>query len=201
MYIRKKMDFARIFLYLACGVGMFCLAQIGNNAEPFSIALFYGMASAGLSPVWSAFFYLLPPLTTWDLTVFLLHVGQALLLCIGFYLTRRYTKKDFFKTGFLPLLSLSLSLGLFFTFAPFTPYVIPLNIPLTELTQRVLLAAILFLLSATFSVAMKALLHKLLKCRLRDDEIIFSLLLFVLTGIGFCRFFSVNAYMGASFFI
>ncbi|MBO5737059.1 MAG: SpoIIE family protein phosphatase [Clostridia bacterium] len=201
MYIRKKMDFARFFLYLACGVGMFCLAQIGNNAEPFAIALFYGMASAGLSPIWSAFFYLLTPLTSWNLTVFLLHAGQAFLLCVGFYLNRKHAKKDFFKTGFLPLLALSLSLGLFFTFVPFTPYVIPLNIPLTELTQRVLLGAIIFLLSAIFSVAMKALLHKLLKCRLRDDEIIFTLLFFVLTGIGFCRFFSVNAYMGASFFI
>ena len=122
MYIRKKMNFARFFLYLACGVGMFCLAQIGNNAEPFAIALFYGMASAGLSPIWSAFFYLLTPLTSWNLTVFLLHAGQAFLLCIGFYLNRKHAKKDFFKTGFLPLFCLSLSLGLFFAFAPFTPW-------------------------------------------------------------------------------
>ena len=201
MRVRKKLDFAQMFLYLSCGVGMFCLAQIGNNAEPFAIALFYGMASAGLSPIWSAIFYLLTPIPSWNLTVFLLHAGQAFLLCLGFYINRRYARQDFFKTGFLPLLALSLSLGLFFTFAPFTPYTIPFNLPLTELTQRVLFAAGIFLLSAVFSVAMKALIHKLLKCRLRDDEIVFTLLLFVLTGIGFCRFFSVNAYMGIAFFI
>ena len=201
MRVRKKLDFAQMFLYLSCGVGMFCLAQIGNNAEPFAIALFYGMASAGLSPIWSAIFYLLTPIPSWNLTVFLLHAGQAFLLCLGFYINRRYARQDFFKTGFLPLLALSLSLGLFFTFAPFTPYTIPFNLPLTELTQRVLFAAGIFLLSAVFSVAMKALIHKLLKCRLRDDEIVFTLLLFVLTGIGFCRFFSVNAYMGIAFFV
>ena len=201
MRVRKKLDFAQMFLYLSCGVGMFCLAQIGNNAEPFAIALFYGMASAGLSPIGSAIFYLLTPIPSWNLTVFLLHAGQAFLLCLGFYINRRYARQDFFKTGFLPLLALSLSLGLFFTFAPFTPYAIPFNLPLTELTQRVLFAAGIFLLSAVFSVAMKALIHKLLKCRLRDDEIVFTLLLFVLTGIGFCRFFSVNAYMGIAFFV
>ncbi len=201
MHVRKKIDFAQFFLYLACGLGMFCLAQIGNNGEPFAISLFYGMASAGLSPFYSAFLYLLSPIPTWDLTVFLLHIGQASLLCLGFSIQKRYVKRDFFATGFLPLFSLSLSLALFFAFAPFTPYTIPLQISLSELTQRVLLSAVIFLLSAFFAVAMKALLHKLLKCRLRDHEIISSLLLFVLVGIGFCRFFSVNTYMGAAFFI
>ena len=201
MLVRKKIEFSQCFLYLACGVGMFCLGQIGNNAEPFSLALFYGMASAGLSPVWSAFFYLLSPLPTFTPTVFLLHLGQAVLLCVGFYANRRCVKNDFFKTGFLPFLCLSVSLGIFFTFAPFAAYEIPFNLPLDVLSQRVLTAAVIFLLSAFFSVAMKALLHKLLKCRLRDDEILSALLLFVLIGIGFCRFFSVNAYMGVAFFI
>ena len=199
MYVRKKIDFPQFFLYLTCGLGMFCLGQIGKNAEPLAIALFYGMASAGLSPIYSAFLYLLTPIPSWNVSVWLLYVGQALLLCMGFYLHRQYQKHDFFKTGFLPLFMLTLSLALFFTLTPFTPYVLPLNIPFTSLTQRVLLAAAIFLLSAFFSVAMKALLHKLLKCRLRDNEILSALLLFVLTGIGFCRFFSINAYMGVSF--
>ena len=202
MRIRKKLDFAELFLYLFCGMGMFCLAQIGNNSEPFALPLFYGMASAGLSPILSALFYLLSVLPTWDFTLILLYAGQAFLISIGFYVQKRIKKTDFFKTGFVPLLSLSLSLGLFFALAPFTPYVIPLEgFHVNMLTQRVVLAALTFLLSATVSVAMKALLHKLLKCRLRDDEVVFSLLLFVLIGIGFCRFFSVNAYMGAAFFI
>lgn len=201
MRIRKKIDFSQLLLHLICGVGMFCLTQIGNNAEPFAIALFYGMACAGLSPVWSAIFYLLTVLPTGSLHLLTLYTGQAVLLCFGFYVSRRREKSDFFKTGFLPLLCLSLCLGLFFAFSPFHAYTLPFPFLTDELSQRVLLAAAIFLLSAVSSVAMKALLHKLLKCRLRDDEIIFSLLLFVLIGIGFCRFFSVNAYMGISFFI
>ena len=201
MYRRKKIDFAQFFLYLACGVGMLCLTQIGNNSEPFAIALFYAMASAGLSPIWSAALYLLSPIVTWNTSVFILYLGQAVLLCIGFYINRKRKQKDFFKTGFLPLFCLSLSLVLFFTFSPFQAYTLPFSFLDDVLSQRVLLGAAIFLLSAIFSVAMKALLHKLLKCRLRDDEIVFSLLLFVLTGIGFCRFFSVNTYMGAAFFI
>ena len=202
MRTRKKIDFTQVFLHIACGLGMFCLSQIGNNYEPFAIALFYGMASGGLSPVWSAFLYLFAALPAWDLTVLLLCAGQAVLLIIGFYAQRRMKKKDFFKTGFLPLLGLSLSLGLFFALAPFAPYDLPFGeFTLDGLSQRVLLAALTFLLSAIFSVAMKALLHKLLRCRLRDDEIVFSLLMLVLIGVGFCRFFSINAYMGAAFFI
>ncbi len=202
MRIRKKIDFTHAFLYLACSIGMFCLSQIGDNAEPFALALFYGMTSGGLSVVWSALLYCLTALPTWNLTVILLYVGQAVLLAIGFCIQKRLKKTDFFKTGFVPLLCLSLSLGLFFTLAPFSPYVIPfVGATQNPLIQRVLLAALTFLLSAIVSVAMKALLHKLLRCRLRDDEIVFSLLTFVLIGVGFCRFFGINAYMGASFFI
>ena len=97
MRIRKKIDFAKVFLYLFCGVGMVCLAQIGNNAEPFSLPLFYGMASAGLSPILSAFFYLLSALPSWNLTVILLYAGQAVLVSIGFYVQRKLKKTDFFK--------------------------------------------------------------------------------------------------------
>lgn len=202
MRTRKNINFSTVILYLVCGMAMFCLSQIGNNTEPFSIALFYGMASGGLSPIWSAILYLLSVLPSWNRTIIILYAGQAVLVAIGFYTQRRMKKKEFFKTGFLPLLSLSFSLGGYFALAPFTPYPLPFEeITVNALTQRVLLAAVIFLLSAVCSVAMKALLHKLLKCRLRDDEIVFSLLTLVLIGIGFCRFFSINAYMGIAFLI
>ena len=202
MRIRKQLDFSHFLLYLACGLGMFCLSQIGDNAEPFGVALFYGMASAGLSVVWAVLFYLITALPTWNLSVILLYAGQAALLAIGFCIQKRLKKTDFFKTGFVPLLCLSISLGLFFALAPFTPYAFPFDwATQNTVLQRVLLAALTFLTSAIFSVAMKALLHKLLRCRLRADEIVFSLLMFVLIGVGFCRFFGINAYLGASFLI
>ena len=202
MYIRKKIDFSHLILYFFCGAGMICLAEIGDQQEPFSIVLFYAMVSAGLSPIPSACLYVLSALTAWDLTVFLLYCGQATLLAAGSLIQNRIHKNEFLKTGFLPLLALSLSLGLFCIFSPFSAYAVPLqDLRLNAIPQKIILAALLFLLSAIFSVAMKALLHKLLKCRLRDDEIVFSLFSMVIVGIGFCRLFGVNAYMGAAFFI
>ena len=58
MRIRKKIDFSQVFLYLTCGVAAFFLFQIGDQGEPFSLALAYGMASAGLSPIISALIFL-----------------------------------------------------------------------------------------------------------------------------------------------
>ncbi len=202
MRVRKKIDFPKLSLYLSCGAAAIFLSQIGDNAEPFSLALFYGMASAGLSPVLSALLYLLSALPAWSFSLTLLFFGQATLLCMGFYLQRRYRQTQFLKTGILPLIALSLSLGLFVWLAPFSAYELPLGGFLQNaLSQKVLFAALLFLLSAIFSVVFKALLHKLLRCRLRDDEIVFSLFFFVLVGVGVCRFLGVNAYMGMAFFI
>ncbi len=198
----KKIEFPKLFLYLACALSSLFLAQIGDNGEPFSIALFYGMGAAGLSPALSALFYLISALPGFQPTVFLLYTSQALLLAASFYLQRRFGKNEFLKTGVLPLLALSISLGLFFALSPFEAYSLPLQgITLDALIQKAAVAAAIFLLSAVFSVAMKALLHKLLKCRLRDDEIVFTLLCFVLIGVGICRFLSVNAYMGVAFFV
>ncbi len=197
--MRKKIEFPKLFLYLACLLASLFLAQVGDNREPFSLPLFYGMAAAGLSPLLSALLYLLSALPDFAPIPFLLYLAQAALLCLGFYLQRRYGKNEFLKTGVLPLIALSLSLGLFFVLSPFDAYLLPFEPDI--LIQKVLIAAAIFLLSAIFSVAMKALLHKLLKCRLREDEIVFILLAFVLVGVGICRFLSVNAYMGVAFLI
>ncbi len=202
MRIHQKIDFAKLLLYLACGVSSLFLAQIGDNGEPFSLLLLYGMGASGLSPLLSAALYLFSALPSFHPITFLLYVTQAILLCAAFYAQRKFLKNEFLKTGILPLLALSISLGLFFAFAPFDAYLLPLQgINVQPFIQKAIVAAAIFLLSAIFSVAMKALLHKLFKCRLRDDEIVFILLCFVLVGVGACRFLSVNAYMGIAFFI
>lgn len=69
------------------------------------------------------------------------------------------------------------------------------------ITQKITIACAILLLAAMFTVALKALLHKFLKCRFRGEELIFSAVLYVAVGIGFCRFFGFNAYMGAAFFL
>ena len=202
MRIRKKIDFSEVFLYLLLGFGYFCLSAIGNNAEPFALALAYAIPAAGLSPVVAAFLYILSGALAWNKSVLFLYTGQAVLLLFSFFIQSRLSPSPFVKSGILPLLCLSIGLGIFVAFSTFTPYELPLhNVSLNALFQKVLIAALVFLLSTVFTVALKALLRKFLRCRLRSDEQVFIVLSFVLLGIGMCRLFGLNAYMGISFFV
>ena len=201
MRVRKKINFTELCLYLLLAFATLFLFFIGNNGEPFGLALAYATASAGISPLWCATFYLISALPTFETTLFFLYLGQAVLLFLGFILQNRLRKSDFLKSGLLPMLCLSLALGSYVAFAPFQPYNLPF-LPILEnaISQKIVVCLLLFLLSAVFSVAMKGLLKKFLRCRLRSDELLFISLLFAFIGVGACRLFSVNAYMGIAFF-
>ena len=201
--MRRKIDFSRLFLYFSLFASSLFLYFIGDNGEPFPLALSYAMMGAGLSLPLSAFAGVLPSIFSGDWAVFLLYLGQAFLMGLGYFLQRRMQPAQPIKTGFFPMLGLSISLGLFVGLAPFESYPLPFEgvLTLNSITQKVLLAGIVFLLSTVFYVALRALLKKLLRCRLRADEGIFSILLFTLIGVGICRLLSVNAYMGIAFFI
>ena len=207
MRVRKTTDYSRIFLYLLFGFAMLFLRFIGNNGEPFALSLTYAMASAGLSPVLSALLFLLVSSFAANTTYFFVCLGQAFLVAGAFLLREMIEKKDGRTSnaanGFLPLLSLSLSLGVYAALAPFAPYELPFDFlpKLDALTQKIVICAACFLLAAVFSVALKAMLKKFLKCRLKGEEIVFCVLFFVLTGVGLCRFLGLNAYMGTAFFI
>lgn len=200
MRIRKSINFSETFLYLAIGLAVFLLHFIGDNSEPFGLALAYAASSAGLSPLICVGLYTLSSLSAFSWTIFFIYLGQAFLLFFGFFLQNRLRKSDFLKTGIFPLFSLSLSLGVYAVFSPFQPYALPFSSFVNNaLVQKVLLCALLFLLSASFAVAMKALVRKVLRCRLRGDELVFIALFFCLIGFGMCRLLSVNAYMGVAF--
>ena len=201
--MRKKIDFAQLFLYLFFFTASFFLYQVGNNGEPFSLALAYAMMGAGFSIPLSAIIGAFPSFFSGNLTLVFLYLGQAVLLSIGYAVMKKLHAHEPIKTGLFPMLFLSISLGLFVGIAPFQPYPLPFKelFALNSLTQKVIFAALIFLLSTLFYVALRALTRKLLKCRLRNDEGIFSLLFFLLVGVGICRFLSVNAYMGIAFFI
>ena len=201
--MRRKIDFSRLFLYLTLLLSSLFLFYIGDNGEPFPLALSYAMMGAGLSLPLSALIGVFPSLFSGSWTVFFLYLGQAFLLGMGYFLQRKFRSAQPIKTGIFPMLGLSISLGLFVALSPFEAYPLPFEgiLSLNTITQKVLLAGIIFLLSSVFYVALRALLKKLLKCRLRGDEGIFSILLFTLIGVGTCRLLSVNAYMGIAFFI
>ena len=200
----RKIDFFRLFLYFLFGAAALFLYFVGNNGEPFSLALTYALLSAKFPPIVCACLHVLPSFLSGDVIIIFLYIGQSLLLLGGFFLQKKFILNPFIKTGVLSFLALTIGLAMFVAFAPFQPYLtfFDISIDVTKSTpQKILFAAVIFLLSATFSVAIKALLRKLLKCRLRNDEILFSVLLLCLVGIGMCHFLSVNAYMGVAFFI
>lgn len=189
-------------LYLPFLLAFLALFFVGNNGEPYGLSLLYAMASARLSPLLSALLYFLPSLISGNPLVILLYAGQALLLFFAFFMQKKFSHIPFYKSNFLPLFFLAIGLGSFVAFAPFTP--IPLAVEgfaETAIFQKTILAALIFLLSASFSVGIKALLQKFLRCKLRIDETVFLCLFFLFVGVGVCRLFGLNAYMGISFFI
>ena len=202
MQTRKYSEPFRIPLYVLFTIAMLFLRFIGDNDEPFALALAYAMSVSGLSPL-SPLLFLLVSAPFASLTTVLLSAAQTLLLIGGNYAQKRYLHTGEIKTGFFTLLALSLSLGGFITFAPFNAYVLPtiFSVSLSALVQKVLIAAGIFLLSAVFSVALKAMLRKLLKCRLQGEEIVFCVIFFVLVGVGICKLLGLNAYLGIAFFI
>lgn len=196
MFKQRKNNSFRIILYGLCTLGMLFLERVGSNREPLSLALAYAMGVAGLSPYVSAFLYFASGCLPFELITLFLHAGQAVLLGLGFF-ARTYSRNR--KSPLLPLLALSLGLGLYVGFAPFTPYGI-LRV-LSPTLQKGCICMVIFLMATLFSVALRALFKKLLKCRLLGEEIVFSALFFVLIGVGVCRFWGVNAYTGIAFFI
>lgn len=198
MRIRKKIDFAQLFLFVGFGVASLCLFFVLDNGEPFSLLLLYAMLYAGLSLLPSVVIGFFPCLFSQNMTLILIYAAQTVLLSIGFLLHNRQTKR---RAPLFPLLALSLVLALFVAAAPFKAYTLPFEGEFwaDPLAQKILLAAFFFILAAVFSVATKSLLKKFLRCRLRGDEIVFTVFSLVLVGVGICHFLSVNAYMGAAF--
>ncbi len=200
---RKKIDFFRLAVYILFFLSAFFLYHIGNNGEPFSIALAYAMMGAEFSLPVSLVAGIFPAIFSRDPFLLFLYLGQASLLAAGYLLQRKFHPDSPQKTGLFPMLALSLAMGLFVLLSPFNAYLLPFfeYFPLNELTQKVLLAAVIFLLANCFYVGLRAISKKMLRCRLRSDETAFSILFLLLVGVGICRFLGVNAYVGIAFFL
>lgn len=203
MRFPKKIDFSRTGFYALFGVAALFLQFVGDNGEPLSLALLYGVVGMGFSPTLSALCCAYPVLLFGEPKFSLLFFGQAALVALGQALQGKLRRERWRRSGVLALTCLALALCLFVRFAPFAPYALPLphRWQPTALTQKILIAAAVLLFAAVFSVALKTLLRKFLRCKLRNDEKVFTLLFLLLVGVGACRFLGVNAYMGASFFI
>lgn len=200
---RNSIDFSKCTVYALLAAASLFLYFIGENGEPLPLALAYGMASAGIPPTPSAVIGFYPTLFSGNPLSVLIALGQAFLLWLGFFLQERLRRADFKKSPLFPLFFLSMGLVLFITFSPFTLYASPYAFAqnTNALTQKTIIAAVIFLMASIFSVALKSLFKKLLKCRLRGDEMVFTLFFFVIIGVGICRFLGLNAYMGTALFL
>ena len=201
MYSYKKTDVTQIIFYLLFGAGMLFLRFVGNSFEPFSLSLAYALPYAGVSPLTVAFLFFTTSCFGQGIYEVLLAFAQAILLLTAFLLHNKFRDNPKIKTGFLPFFALTLSLGGFVAFSPFTPYYLPFSFALDFIVQKIIIASFIFLLTAIFSVAVSALIKKCLKCRLKTEELIFSVVFFVFIGVGACRLLGLNAYMGIAFFI
>lgn len=201
--MRQKIDFSKCTLFALLSIASLFLYFIGDNGEPLPFALAYAAASAGTSPLFSVLIGFFPCLFSGEPFSVLLALAQGFLLWLGFFLQDRLRKADFSRSTFFPLFFLALGLVLFVFFAPFNAYTVPFVFAqnATPFTQKTVIASMIFLIACIFSVALKALFRKLLKCRLRGDEIVFTIFFFVMIGVGICRFLGFNAYLGTSLFV
>ncbi|MBE5747202.1 MAG: hypothetical protein E7352_03385 [Clostridiales bacterium] len=200
---QRRIDFSKCTIYTLLALASLFLYFIGDNGEPLPLALAYATASVGIPPTVSVIIGFFPALFSGNVLSVLLALAQSILLWFGFFLQERLRRADFKKSPVFPLLFLVLGFGLFVAFSPFQLYVTPFSFTQNTdaLTQKTVIAAVLFLIASIFSVALKALFRKVLKYRLRGDELVFLLFFFVMIGIGLCRFLGVNAYMGTALFV
>ncbi len=197
----QKPLFSTFVLYLFLGVCTFLLRYALPESDILAVSLCYAMLACGLSRLFSPLLFFLPSLFLGKAELMILHGLQAILLGVFFQIHTHLQNERLQKSNLFPLLSLSLALGAFVALSPFSGLSLILPFPVELLTQKVLLAAFAFLLAAVFAVGLRAFLFKALKCRLRGDELIFCILLYLFVGLGVCHFLSVNAYMGISFLL
>lgn len=202
MQRRQKVQSPCVFLHILLGIAMLFLQSVGDNHEPLALALAFAMPTAMLSPIAAFVTYLFVNVLFANVTLIVISAVQSAILCITFLLSQRFALQKNSKE-ILHYFSLAVALTGFVLFAPFTPYTLPFSFggTLGATAQKILVSAAVFLLASIFSVALKAVIFKFLKCRLKGEELVFCCLCLILIGVGMCRCMGLNAYLGAAFFI
>ena len=199
MRSKNPLTLSRFFIKALYFTAAFSLFFIGKNGEPFALALLFSTAFIPLHSTLCALLYSVSAFAHFSFTFFWLYLGQAALLhiCIFFY------KKYRCQHPSIPFAGLFSALALFVLFSPFDEYALPSSLSFLNnpLAQKILIAGAIFLFSAASTVAVKALFFKLLKCRLKTEELLFCALVFVAVGVGVCRAASSTVYIGIALFL
>ena len=202
MHRLKRFEISSLPIYLLAVLALLSLPFVGVQAEPFGLALLYALLAAGLPPALPTLAYFLSSFFEFDFVRVALYGGQALLLLFTFLIKNRFWGRREGNGVALTFSACFLGLIGFVLFAPFQAYSLPFSISFLNepLVQKSFIALLIVMLVAVFTVAMRALKNKFLKCRLKADETVFLAISYFFIGVGFCRFCGVDAYMGVCFF-
>ncbi len=201
--MKTRIDFFSVIKQLPLCLCVFSLAHVGENGEPFGLALLLGLGLAGAPIALPTAAFLLSATSCNIPALLWLYLGEVLLLIGSFSLRKKLFNAPNHGKPLLPFSALTAGLLLYATLADFLSYPLPFELPILqgEFFQKAFVALLIFLFAAVCAVAVTALKEKLLRCRMKTEETVFALLVFVLCAVGFTRFFGVNAYMGIAFYI
>ena len=201
--MKKRLDFFSVVKQLPVCLCVFALAYVGENGEPFGIALILGLGLIGLPIALPTATFLLSAVIAPIPSLLWLYLGEALLLIGSFELRKRLFNNPHRGKALLPFSALTAGLLLYAALADFLPYPLPFDLPILRdgLFQKAFLSLLIFLFAAICAVVANALKEKALRCRMKAEETVFALFVFVLSAVGFTRFFGVNAYLGIAFYI
>lgn len=175
-FLKRKEDGRLYILLAACAL---MLSFVGEQGEPYPLALFFAMLACGLNIPLSLLLFLCGGILSLSPVKWTVYVLIGAFLTVAFALFRRYGGKNQFLTVFFLLPPL---LAIYFLF-PLAEY--PVFAFLPPLAQKGIFCALLFFLSLLFRAALKALTDKLLRCRLSREELVyvFCFAFFVLYGL------------------
>ena len=201
--MKKNFDFFSFLKQLPLCLCVFVLAYVGEYGEPFGLALLLGLGAAGYPLVLPTASFIASSLLVPSPVLPWIYIGSALLLLSSFFLRAKLFGKGVEGKLLLPFSAFTAALLLYAFLMEAPLYPLPFSLPIlqTVIFQRTIVCLLCFLFAAVCAVAANAVKKKLLRCKMRVSEVMFSLLVFTLDGVGFARLFGLTAYTGVAFYI
>ncbi len=177
--------------YCALLLGFVLLNFALPSRETLSFALFYASLFCGFHPLISGAGYLLASSAALSWAATLGAAIQAVFLIALFYLYRK-TRRNM---GIERLLYLAAAQVPFVLLFPLSGYAL---FPFSAIWQKVVLAALTFLLSVLFEGGLNALLFRAFRCRLSSIQLAEVSLMWLFVGAGLCSAFGAPAFYAVS---
>ena len=90
MQLPKKLELSSLSVYLPSLIAFFSIAHVGEQSEPFGLALLFALLSVGIPPTLPVLFYILSSLFPFDFFKTVLYGGQAFLLSLAFLIKNKF---------------------------------------------------------------------------------------------------------------